>query len=405
MAKTILIISGGPHAAEAALRAKELGYSTVVSDSDPEAPAFAHADSCLIADALGASETAAAAERYSRKIRRIDGVLCMAAEAALTAATVRDRLKLPGPSLAIAELAANRLAMKQRLSDAGVPVPWFQAIETPQALQRAAIERGRDLVIKPVESQGNAGVQRIANVEDLDRAFLMARQHSETNRVLAEQYLEGPQIVAQAMVIDGECHVIALADRASGEPERFAPFFVDSGFDLPSALPSEAQSKVNDVIARACAAIGLRSGMLRSTIVMHKDAPTIIALSPELVSGAFCTKAIPLGTGVDFIAAAIKLAVGDSVEADSLAPKQAACVMQRYVFPKPGRIAKIWGEGEARSMPGVAELRVIAKAGDRIQASGDKHPAAAMVLAKGGSHEAALNAAESSLSRIHIEVA
>ena len=46
----------------------------VVSDRDPNAPGFAFADSCLIADVYGAGETAAAAERYNRKIRKIDGV-------------------------------------------------------------------------------------------------------------------------------------------------------------------------------------------------------------------------------------------------------------------------------------------------------------------------------------------
>jgi len=50
MTKTLLIISGGVEAADAARRAREMGYYVVVSDRDPEAPGFAHADSCLIAD-------------------------------------------------------------------------------------------------------------------------------------------------------------------------------------------------------------------------------------------------------------------------------------------------------------------------------------------------------------------
>ena len=85
--KTLLIISGGIEAADAAKRAKEMGLYVVVSDRDPEAPGFAFADSCLIADVYGPSETAAAAERYNRKIRKIDGVICVAADAPVTTAT------------------------------------------------------------------------------------------------------------------------------------------------------------------------------------------------------------------------------------------------------------------------------------------------------------------------------
>src|SRR5471030_1525485 len=95
MAKTLLIISGSDEAAGIARRVRDMGHTVVVSDSDPQAPAFAFADSCLIANAHGAVETAAAAERYSRKIRKIDGVLCLA-DYALAAATVTDRLRLPG---------------------------------------------------------------------------------------------------------------------------------------------------------------------------------------------------------------------------------------------------------------------------------------------------------------------
>ncbi|HSZ12037.1 MAG TPA: hypothetical protein VK759_07670, partial [Rhizomicrobium sp.] len=190
MTKTILIISGGIEAADAAKRAKEMGYTVVVSDRDPEAPGFAHADSCIIADVYGASETAAAAERYNRKIRKIDGVICVAADAPMTAASVAQRLGIPGLSLASAELASDKLAMKRRFSECGVPVPWFTAIETPQALQRVAIERGRNLVIKPVDSRGSRGVQRVADVSDLDRAFVMARSHSPTDRVIVEEYLD-----------------------------------------------------------------------------------------------------------------------------------------------------------------------------------------------------------------------
>ena len=72
----------------------------------PQAPGFAYADSCIIADVYGAEETAAAAARYSRKIRKIDGVICVAADAPVTAATVADRL---GPARHLHRCRPDRL--------------------------------------------------------------------------------------------------------------------------------------------------------------------------------------------------------------------------------------------------------------------------------------------------------
>jgi biotin carboxylase len=206
--KTVLIISGQPEGAAAARRAKELGHVVVISDSDPQAPGFAFADSCLIADVQGAIETAAAAERYSRKIRKIDGVLCIA-DAALTGATVSQRLRLPGLPLHVAELAADRLATRRCFQSAGVPHPWGAEIFTPQELQRIVIARGRDLVLKPVENRGAEGVRWLAGAEDFGPAFMESRSHSPSERVLVEQYPQAALLHVNALMQDGVCHTDA----------------------------------------------------------------------------------------------------------------------------------------------------------------------------------------------------
>ena len=102
-------------------------------------------------------------------------MICVAADAPATVAAVAERLSLPGISREVARIATDKLAMKERFLAAGVPIPWFSPVATVQALQRIAIERGPDLVIKPVDSRGSRGVQRIAHVNDLDKAFTLAR--------------------------------------------------------------------------------------------------------------------------------------------------------------------------------------------------------------------------------------
>ncbi len=403
MGKTLLIISGGIEAADAARRAKELGHYVVVSDRDPEAPGFAFADSCLIADVYGATETAAAAERYHRKIRKIDGVICVAADAPVTVATVAQRLHLPGISIPTAETACDKLAMKRCFQQAGVAVPWFAEVNTPQDLQRFAIERGSDLVIKPIDSRGSRGVQRIAEVSDLTKAFFLARSHSPSERVMVEQYLEGPQISTESIVTGGRCFTPGFSDRNYEFLERYAPFFIENGGDLPSHLPADIQDKVKDLVARAAAALGVKDGTVKGDIVVHKGEPYVIELAARLSGGFFCTREIPLSTGVDFIGGAIKVALGETVSAEELTPRQNKFVIQRYAFPKPGRVTSVSGADEARGVSGIADVIVTAKAGDVIPPAGDKRPSAAMVLATGDSRELALKAANDALACLKIE--
>ena len=404
-AKTLLIISGGIEAADAARRAKEMGYHVVVSDRDPEAPGFAFADSCLIADVYSPDETAAAAERYNRKIRKIDGVICVAADAPVTAATVAQRLRLPGLPIHVAELACDKLAMKKCFLSAGVAAPWFAEVRTPQELQRIAVERGRDLVIKPVDSRGSRGVQRVAKAEDLAAAFKLAQSHSPSQRVMVEQYLEGPQVSTESVVIGGRCFTPGFSDRNYEYLERYAPFFIENGGDLPSHLPAETQAKVRDLVGRAASAMGITDGTVKGDIVVHKGEPHVIELAARLSGGFFCTREIPLNTGVDFIGAAIKVALGEPVFENDLEPTHFTPVIQRYAFPKAGKVVAVHGAEAARALPGVAELVITAKPGDVIPPAGDKRPSAAMVLATGASREAALSAANDALALIRIETA
>ena len=275
MSKTLLIISGGQDAVDIAKAARDTGHTVVVSDADPQAPAFAFADSCLIADVHGASETAAAAERYNRKIRKIDGVVCTA-DAALTAATVADRLRLPGPPLHVAELMSDRLMIGRCFASAGIAAPWHAEVFTPQDLQRAMIAKGRDLVVKPVENRGPDGVMPLAGVEDFNAAFQRARFHSPSERVMVQQELEGPRLQITALVLNGACHVAESAEKA-----------------------------VADTVARAASALGITDGPVVCEIAMHQGVPHVREISARLGG---------------FLDAATRLALGETVSPSQLQP-------------------------------------------------------------------------------------
>ena len=403
MARTLLIVSGGIEASDAAKRAREMGLYVIVSDRDPEAPGFAHSDSRLIADVYGADETAAAAERFNRKIRRIDGVLCVAADAPMTVAAVSERLGIPGLSRESARLASDKFAMKTKFREAGVPVPWFAIVNTAQELARIAVERGSDLVVKPADSRGSRGVQRIACVKDLNAAFALAQSHSPTRRVMVEQYLSGPQVSTESLLVDGHCFTPGFSDRNYEYLERYAPFFIENGGDLPSALSYDVQAKIHATVAKAAAALGIRNGTVKGDIVVRDGEPYVIELAARLSGGFFCTREIPLSSGVDFVGAAIRLALGERPEPHELAPTRSRPVVQRYAFPAPGRVVSVGGAEQARAVPGIADVIITAKPGDVIPPAGDKRPSAAMVLASGETHGAALAAAKEALSLLRIE--
>jgi biotin carboxylase len=221
---------------------------------------------------------------------------------------------------------------------------------------------------------------------------------------MVEAYLDGPQVSTESIVTGGRCYTPGFSDRNYELLEAHAPFFIENGGDLPSRLPLEIQEKVKAVVARAADALGVTEGSVKGDIVVHRDEPYVIELAARLSGGFFCTREIPLNTGVDFIGAAIKVALGERVDPSELEPRRHNPVVQRYAFPKPGRVLGIRGAQAARRLPGVADIVVTARQGDIIPPAGDKRPSAAMVLATGASREAALASANAAIATIEIDI-
>ena len=271
MGKTLLLVSGTAPGLVGALREK--GHVLAVMDGDPQAPAFAIADSCLIADVWQASDCAAAAERYNRKIRKLDGVL-LATDAPLSAASIAQRLRLAGLPLHVAELANDRLSMKRAFLSAGVNATWHAEIATPQDVQRAVIARGRDLVLKPAELLGPASIRHLANTEDPAAAFQQVKTASPSGRVLVELARDAVRLAG--FMRAGTCHMKRAED-------------------------------LRLLVERAASALGISDGPVVADIVQSEGAPQLAEFSPQLDAAG------------EFLDAAAQWATGESVSTGELA--------------------------------------------------------------------------------------
>ncbi|MCE9524242.1 MAG: ATP-grasp domain-containing protein [Alphaproteobacteria bacterium] len=403
MKKTLLIVSGGVQALHGIKRAKDFGYHVVVSDLNPNAPGFAVADESIIASTYDVDETVAAAQRYHHTVRPIDGVITIGCDVPLTVASVADRLGLISIPLESARLAQDKLAMKRCFVEAGIPVPWFAAVASPQALKSVVAARGFALVVKPVDSRGSRGVQKLSRDMDLDVVWERAASQSPTRRVMVEEFLPGPQISTESILIDGEGFTPGFSDRNYEYLERYAPFFIENGGDLPSALPERTQDAVKRTAEAAGRALGILTGNVKGDIVVVNGKPHVIELAARASGGYFCTREIPLNTGVDFIGAMIKIAMGEHVPAEDLRPKRMTPIVQRYAFPIPGRVAIITGVSDARRIPGIEEVIVTVEPGDEISPPTHSGCTAAMVLATGNTVEAARASAAMALAALKIE--
>lgn len=403
--RTLLIVSGGSEALAGIRTARALGLHVLVSDGDPAAPGLAAAHEGLHASTYDVAGTVATARRYHRHTRPIDGVISIASDIPLTVAAVAHELGLPGVSLETARLSADKLAMKQRLAEQRVAIPDFAATPTVADLQAFLTRHGYPIVVKPVDSRGARGVLALSDEHSgtLAWAHANALRESPSGRVMAERFLSGPQLSSESLIVDGVCHTVGLADRNYEHMQRFAPHVIEDGGQLPSALAPGERAAVCEVVQQAAQALGVQRGVLKGDIVMHNGRPHVIEVAVRLSGGYLCTHEIPLSTGVDFVAQAIRLALGETPSDDDMRPTRHAGVAQRWLFPAPGRVLSVAGVRDVAARPHVALCEIRVDVGDELPPVSSHRARAGVVIATGASRGEAVEHAQCAVADIVIE--
>jgi len=401
--KTILIISGGTEAIPGILRAKAMGLHVVVSDQNCDAPGFTYSDDRILASTYDVVATVAAARDYHRTVRPINGVICMAADVPLTVASVAAALGLPGLVLETARLAADKLAMKQCFIKAAIPVPWFNSLNSAEELRVMMAERDHALVVKPVDSRGARGVLRIDNKTNPVWTFEHAQANSPTGRVMVEEYLAGPQISTESVMIDGRGFTSGFIDRNYEFLDQFSPYMIENGGEQPTVLTSEQQLQVTTVVEQGALAMGIENGIAKGDMVLTENGPKVIEIAARLSGGWMSSDQIPLGTGVDIIAAAVQIALGEQPSEEVLRPQFHQGVAIRYFFPPPGKVTAIINVKQVEHLPWVHRLGLFVSPGEIIHKTTNHTKRAGFVITTGKDRNEAVQRAQQVVSIIDIQ--
>ena len=347
----LICLGAGIENAPVLSRARELGHTVIAVDGNPDAPGFTHAAVRVVASCYH-TEQVLPALGYALNTAGLtpDGVLCAGVDAPHVAAAVASAYPqgarsrgLPGLTPEAARLSQDKLAQKTALHAAGLPVPRFQDVRDGIPYRRYP------LVIKPMDSRGARGVVRLERETYLwDKQYTQAKAASPTGRVMVEEYLPGPQLSTESIVVDGRVLFTAVALRNYARLAEFAPHIIEDGFDMPygdTALVAE----VDSVIESGCAALGWKTLTVKADLIIHDGRVVILELAARLSGGFLSTHGTALAYHYPLVDVAIHLALNEWPKFVVGAPQRLDgatlkpipdFVCQRYVFPEPGDIGR-----------------------------------------------------------------
>lgn len=359
MKKTIMIIGGGLLQTPAVQAAKKMGHQVIVTDYNPNALGMKYADIPIVMSTRDIEGSVRVAKTQN-EITPIHAVLTVGTDASMTVAAVANALGLPGIKFDDAEASTNKLKMRMRFTAHNVPCPNFLPVWSLSDAKKACKILSFPLVLKPTDNMGARGVMRIDNRTQIADAFKFAKAASPSGELIIEEFMDGPELSIDAVVYNGEITITGVADRII---ER-APYFVETGHTMPSQLPDDVQQAACEVMRKGIIALGIDNGCAKGDIKLTRHGPMIGELAARLSGGFMSAYTYPLSTGVDLIRAAIEIALGQ--EPGNLEPLHHRVSIERAIITRPGIVRRVTGIEEALKIPGIAEIFINVKPGDRV---------------------------------------
>ena len=400
---TVLFVGAGRHQRRALERVKELGVRVVAVDRNPEAPGLEIADVGEVVDFGNVGAVAEVGRRHA-----VNGVMTFAADRAVpVVAGVAETSGLPGIGSETAHLMTNKIAMRRRLADAGVPQPRFAAIRHVREVRAAADAVGFPAVLKPADSAGQRGLFLVASVDDVERHLHAALAQSTDEEAILESYHPGLEVNGLLVARDGDVTVITLSDRrrAAG-----AGFGVAIAHVYPSTLFGDALAEVERVGRSTVHALGLRDGIAYPQVIWGDDGiARLIEVAARIPAGQMDSVA-RYGVGVDLVEIALRQALGQPVPDGLLEPETEQPMAISFLTAQPGplptgKLVRVSGLDKVLAFPGVVEADHYFQEGETIrpvQVDGDRR---GYVIALGSTNLEAVERAEAAARLLDVEVA
>ena len=150
--------------------------------------------------------------------------------------------------------------MKQMFQELGITSPRYKKIYF-DTLDDDLSDMAFPCVIKPVNGYGSHGVFVANSIDDVRARFRSTAGQSTFDYLMAEEYNDGQEFNIMTWIVDGQAHIISIADREKKAfEEGEIPQVVRCAY--PSPLTAELQDEAASIATRIAGYVGLENGPL-----------------------------------------------------------------------------------------------------------------------------------------------
>jgi hypothetical protein len=232
---------------------------------------------------------------YMARTEPVDRIVALDDFDVERAAALREHLRIPGMGETTARYFRDKLAMRTRAADAGIPIPQFEHILNYDRLRDFLARTTPPYVLKPRLQAGAIGIKIVSSAEELWR--LVDQLGDEQSFYLLETFIHGDIYHVDTLVFDYDVK-FSIASRYGTPPlEVSQQGRVFSSRTLP--WDSAEGREVTALNARLLKTLGLKQGASHSEFIRDRATGKFYFLETSArVGGAHIVDLVHAATGL-----------------------------------------------------------------------------------------------------------
>jgi biotin carboxylase len=328
----------------------------------------------------------------------VDGVVAVGDRPAWVAALAAERLGLPFHPASAVEAAGDKRLARERFSAAGLVVPGHYQV--PRGAPGPAA-RFYPCVLKPLGLSASRGVIRANNDAEyvaaasriraiLERPEIARLKEPRDSLIQVERFLPGREFALEGLVTQGSLRTLAIFDK----PDPLdGPYFEETIYVTPSRETAAVQYQLRQAAQTAVTALGLRHGPIHAEMRLTGQGAFVLEVAARPIGG-LCSRAVQFPGGVTLEEAILRHACGEQLPFDGEAIPRGVMMIP---IPKSGVFQHVSGAEAAVGVPGIFDLVIAAKPGQRLEMLPEGASYLGFLFAEGPDAESALRLAHREL--------
>jgi acetyl-CoA/propionyl-CoA carboxylase, biotin carboxylase, biotin carboxyl carrier protein len=315
----VLVANRGEIAIRIFRTLRELGIVPVAvySEADREALHVTQADEAYLLGPGPAAESYLAQERVLEAAKRAGaeavhpGYGFLAENATFARAVEQAGLVWIGPPPEAIEVMGSKVAARERMQAAGVPIipGTTEPVSSAAEVRALGDELGWPIAIKASAGGGGKGLKVVRDASEVERAFDSARREGEAYfsdpSVYVERYLEDPRHVEVQVLADAHGNVVHLGERDCTIQRRHQKLVEET----PSpAVSDELRERIGAIAVDAARAVGYRSAGTIEGLLSRDGDYFFLEMNTRIQVEHTVTELV---TGIDLVREQVLIAAGE----------------------------------------------------------------------------------------------